>query len=544
MALRSLPDPWRVFWSVKWQGDRAGRQSDGEADFILLHPNVGFIFLEVKGGGVSVSDGHWYSFDRKGERHGFDDPFEQAKLSKYDILGQLKSGIENCPFLPAGHAVVFPDLSTVEKLGTNAPEELMIHRLQLSKIEVALQRVVEHWELKADLTDDIVNAITGVLAPDTELRHTLADDVAAAEAQIEFWTSEQLEALDSLRRFDRQIIYGGAGTGKTVLAKEKARRLAAEGKSVLLTCYNGPLAAAIKDGLKEVQGIDVASFHGLCRRLSGQASSRSVGIKDGMTGADVFDAIQAAKETTTRFDFPNKPSQEFWDAGAPDVLVAAADEVGYHVDSVVVDEGQDFAPSWWEALELLLTEPEKGEFYVFSDTHQAIYRDSWSPPFETPGFELRKNCRNTLPIAAKVASIFGDEPSSLGASGADPEFFEVASSEGVPRQLRSLLHRLLNEGRLKPSQVAVLCQRKADVESLRGLSIAGTMLGDARTWGDAVLVETIHRFKGLEADVAIVVLWDFDRLWDRSLAYIGLSRPRAQLFVIGPPTVGAALGWT
>ena len=66
----------------------------------------------------------------------------------------------------------------------------------------------------------------------------LADD----DRELLRLTEQQFAVLDRLRRQRRVSISGGAGTGKTVLALEKARRLAREGSGVLLTCFNRPLA--------------------------------------------------------------------------------------------------------------------------------------------------------------------------------------------------------------------------------------------------------------------------------------------------------------
>jgi len=528
MALRKLPDPWVVFYNVEWQAERGGRPGDGEADFVLHNPGVGLIIIEVKGGGISVGDGNWYSFDRDGRRHKIHDPFEQAKTSKYALIRHLKAPSDAPDFIPAGHAVAFPDLANPDTLGANAPAELMICRPDLADPLTAIDRIADHWELNGGLSTTTSDAVTELLAPAKTLRRTLRDDVAEVDAQIEHWTDDQAEALDALRRNPRQLIFGGAGTGKTVLAQEKAKRLAEEGKRVLLTCFNHPLAEQISRDLESIEAIEVASFHRLCRRLAKQA-------------ATVWRPGERRDSFAQRF--PDRPDQDFWESGAPDLLVEAADFLGFSVDAVVVDEGQDFAPSWWAALELLLKEPSTGEYYVFADTHQAIYRQSWEPPFPGPSFELQKNCRNTLPIAEKVAAIYGDRASALVSSGVTPEFVEVVNEEGMVRTLRGVFHQLLNEGKLATSQVAVLCQRKSDVQTLRSLQIAGHSIVDLNAWGDGVLAETIHRFKGLEADACIVILWEVARPWDKALAYIGMSRPRAQLCVVASPLVKEALRW-
>lgn len=529
-ALRNLSDPWRVFHNVEWVGDREGKRGDGEADFILFHPKRGLVVLEVKGGGIAVGGRAWFSFDRTGKRHEIADPFQQAKTSKYALLEYLKRKVPALSYLPAGHAVCFPDLANVQGLGANAPEEIALAKSDLSSIEEAVARVVSYWEMAGDIPDDVMESVTAALAPQMVARQTGQDQIAATSAQILYWTNEQLSVLDALARNRRQLVYGGAGTGKTVLAQEKARRLAAEGKTVLFTCFNAPLARKISENLAGLPEITVSTFHSLCKRLSRQAS---MVLKPGKTAS------------APRRAFPDNPSQEFWDEEAAELLVEAADYLGFHVDAIVVDEGQDFAPGWWDALELLLGEPGRGEFYLFADTHQAIYRkEDWRPPFEGPAFDLQKNCRNTLPIAERVAAIYGDTPSTLGAEGKAPEFIEVENVAGAVKSLKSLLHGLLNEENLTPGQVAILCQRRSDVESLLPLTLAGYALTGFDQWGEGVLVETIHRFKGLEADVCIVLLFDMSRPWDRALAYIGISRARAQLIVIGPASVNAALAWS
>ena len=52
--------------------------------------------------------------------------------------------------------------------------------------------------------------------------------------------------LGAARLLNRVEIRGGAGSGKTWLAVEQARRLSREGKRVALTCYSRGLAAWLR----------------------------------------------------------------------------------------------------------------------------------------------------------------------------------------------------------------------------------------------------------------------------------------------------------
>ena len=98
------------------------------------------------------------------------------------------------------------------------------------------------------------------------------------------------------------------------------------------------------------------------------------------------------------------------------------------------------------------------------------------------------------------------------------------------------------DGGLKPDSVTVLSNRKDLVEGLRGQQVDGHLL--TRSGGGGITVETVQRFKGLENDAVILAL-DGDRTQDdlAALAYVGLSRARAVLYVIGTAAIKKAINW-
>jgi KaiC/GvpD/RAD55 family RecA-like ATPase len=67
---------------------------------------------------------------------------------------------------------------------------------------------------------------------------------AEQEDRIDQMTRDQARLLDNLRQFRRLRVVGGAGSGKTWMALEQARRLARDGERVALLATRAAWAAA------------------------------------------------------------------------------------------------------------------------------------------------------------------------------------------------------------------------------------------------------------------------------------------------------------
>lgn len=95
-----------------------------------------------------------------------------------------------------------------------------------------------------------------------------------------------------------------------------------------------------------------------------------------------------------------------------------------------------------------------------------------------------------------------------------------------------LLHRLHVEGGVPAHEIVVLTPRTAAESGLRG-PIGSFRLVEEVEHGRDVLVSSIHGFKGLDAKVAVLagvgrVDADF-----RELMYVGCSRTRSHLVLMG-----------
>jgi hypothetical protein len=510
-ALRRLPEGWIVLHHVSWQSNRNGRQGDGEADFIILHPRKGVVVLEVKGGGIDVDRGRWMTTDRFGKRHGIKNPYEQATASKHALVAWLRDhGLGDR--VRVGHAVVFPHMERVPSIGPAAPLPITFSKTDLLDISAAVARCLAHWSLEANLPPKAVEKLIELLAPTVSAAPTLSSASGDAEANLIVFTAEQIEVFSRLRARRGGLIIGGAGTGKTVLAIARAQQLARDGFRTLLVCFNELLGAELTERVGTGPELTGGTFHSICLR-----EARRAGI-----------AVS------------NRRDHAWWEDEAPSILIDACSRNETIYDAIVVDEGQDFSPNWLDALRCVTRGVEAAPFFVFADPRQDLWKRGWDLAAEYPFvWELTRNMRNTLPIAKRVAAIVGGDAQGRGVPGPNP-IWRPAEGPARERDVISAVEELLDEG-FGPANLVVLCGSTRMAEKLRERSIGPFSFG---LWGSrGIPVETIARFKGLESQ-AIVLALDGPFAADGHVsAYVGISRARSVLVVIGDDAHRHKLSW-
>lgn len=524
-ALAGLPDEYQVFHSVRWrrsekaQPERPGSrlvERRGETDFVVLHPRYGLLLIEAKGGKLrrDGATGDWFSEDAAGVEHEMADPFVQVDDDLFALRDYLRDGVGTRRFryeVQSGVALVH---TVVEgAIAMHAPRHAVIDSSDLPDIEAAVVRLFRQ-PLERPLSKEALAAATDMLTPDFTL------EKVGLNARFEEIARTRLDPTDSqrflLNHFEhtpRAQVQGCAGSGKTLIALEKARRLARAGQEVLFLCYNRQLAlwaaAAANDGSFPAGRVKCQHFHSLADEACAAA------------GISLF---------------PN-PGDPDWE-NVPQRLEAALAKVPMKFDAIVVDEAQDFQSEWWlVVIGELLRRPDEDALYVFFDPNQRIYGGSLDLPADLPLYPLDSNLRNTQQIHAEVLNYFqGDPlPKSEGPSGT-----EVVRLPGpVVKGVQGALDELVNKQKVPTAQIIVLtgrAQAKSDLTEGRKLGNVGLTWHPPRA--GEVQVATVQGFKGLERPV--VVLTELDHLlrdparlqYAESLLYIGASRAMNHLVLV------------
>ena len=244
-------DPAAGSWTVLHSLGLARRRTGpyGEIDFVVIIPGEGIVCLEVKGGGVSCEEGVWRTRNRHGEVARIKSPFMQARGNMFALRDSIRKhfgepATESCCL--TGYAVVFPDVACPP---LPIPQEVdraeVIDCNDLSKsVSDAVARCARHARRNHPPRDrggsvlpasGHVKNILKFLRPNFEVVVTSQIKIGRIVENLVRLTEEQFDRLDGLEENDRCLLTGAAGTGKTMLAMEYARREAKPGRG-LVSC--------------------------------------------------------------------------------------------------------------------------------------------------------------------------------------------------------------------------------------------------------------------------------------------------------------------
>ncbi|KQV24812.1 nuclease-related domain-containing DEAD/DEAH box helicase [Yonghaparkia sp. Root332] len=548
-ALRDAPrtDDWVVFHSLEIA--RHVSQVQGEADFVVVAPGQGILVIEVKSHESIEADGEgrW----RYGSRDWVTrSPFEQASGAQHSIFEYLQSKGAGPVGYPVFHAAWLTQLSKTKfapSIGWHNWQLLDAADLANGNAAAAVIRTLTH--ANTHLADSVSGyrrvagqpvaehtaRITELLTPRFVAELSAKELARRREAEQAQFTAEQVKVLDVVGTNPRLLVEGPAGSGKTWVAAEAARRACVAGKRTLVVVFNRLIEARLAELCGE--GLEVRRIHSLM--------------------AQVVDRYAGKNEARRKLE-SGRVEPEWYDQTLPEQALEAALELGPQYDYLVVDEAQDVAlEQYLDVLDALLVGGlERAPVFLTGDfDHQVIYRrhadDEVTDARATvlrrmPGLmtlRLDKNVRSTPEVARFVAELIGEPTlySEHRRSDDDQVSVERHTFTTLEQQqplLADAVERILSEpftvrelvilspyARERSAAGQALASQSTDA---RLTSRLGTSLDDSTRirWG------SIHEFKGLEAPAVILTDVDLSKGYHRDLLYVGASRATDRLVVL------------
>lgn len=507
-ALKKLPKDYYVLHSMKIATVKGNTYSENEGDFIIFNQYKGVLCLEAKAGHVKYENGKWYYGNGVPMKQG--GPFRQADHFKYRLIDYINeknrgSIITRCKFV---HAVWFPSVSRSSVDEVNLPSDCPKEQvLTKEALENPLPFVDRIFSLNIPIAGgDVVTKLSStdakimieeILCPHFDIFPINTTEVDIKKIVFHQLLEEQIKVLDFLSEQRSAVINGAAGTGKTMVALEKARRHANFQERVLFLCYNYKLREYLVAHF-ENEYIDYYTIDGFACKLCNNS----------------FPDYEMLRECLL---------QKYIDG-----------TFGYK--HIIIDEGQDFGfdnieeASIIDLLEsMVVNEIVNGTFYIFYDNLQLVQAD------KIPGYirnadcklTLYRNCRNTINIAKTSLRPI---------------------SERRPNMMENCIRGTLPTLRFCSSKHDIIASVDRAIANSKAAGYVDTVLLTCKTEGTSWLSDftkndtykedtrffTCRKFKGLEADSVILVDVDAEAFYEKNilLFYVGASRARLNLEII------------
>lgn len=497
-----------------WLDDGRART---ELDLVVLWPGVGLAVVEVKGGVVERdAAGAWWSVRHERRNRLPVPPMTQAGDGRGALVRHLAAhGLAHGA--RAACLVALPHVEVPSGYDSgDLPRRLVLDRRDLPRAAERVRAAIESGSGQRPLDAADVDRALDLLLPVLEGHDLVAAELAEHEHEGDVRTRDGAMALELLSLQPRFTVIGPAGTGKTWLALEQARRKVQDGRRVALLCYSRGLGRFLQD--------QVASWP---RRPA-------------FTG--LFHDLATAWGGPPPPDGGAEALGRYYEHELPTALGALAPGHPDRFDDVVVDEAQDFGPEWWTSLLACLRDPDHGGVFVFQDEEQRLFEREATPPVAGHPYPMTRVVRSTKRIAQLAGSLRDGHVRATGLAGPPVVVVECQTVEEVLARADDAVEALLDD--YPAGAVALLTTSRRHPEHVAQV----THLGDAGYWAgvfaeDDVAYGTVPGFKGLERSAVVLAVNGFSaQARARQMLYVGMTRARSRLVLVAVPSTLAEVG--
>jgi hypothetical protein len=500
-----LPAGWYAWHSLRV------RENDGifgEADFVVADPGRGLLAVEVKGGNIEQRDGRWFQNGRAMNP----DPRAQGN----EFVRKLISRLERDACVPSAYGVAtcFPDVSFDAPPDQDDLSRTTIGKQDLPWLDERLKSLMEQAlpssrRPKGRWIDHLHKIWGETWIPKLGLGHR-AHLEDSERAKLD---AAQIRILDMVEGNSNLLVEGGAGTGKTLIAREAACRFAERGGRVLLLCFTNALAEWLRQSIS-IANVRVAALGKL--------------------------ALDIKRSTGTAVNEPSDKSG--WDRLLLEVAADILPSIARAWDTVILDEAQDLSSVDWD----LMTELSRDKrFWVFHDPAQHFWTDRDLPDFVNRFARVRlPDAYRCPPPIMALANAYRDR-ATLDSTAESIRNAIVAETIGivtcpsdssVPDKIANEIGKFLSAG-FRPSDIAVVSVRGQNAAPTFGLGRIGAyrlVKADDPKAANEIVDDTFLRFKGLERPAVIVT--DLNLIHDRGEVrmYIAITRALSALRIVAP----------
>lgn len=556
-----------------WYDTRMGDKDD-HPDFVILSPDKGLLFIEVKDWFItkikSANKTHIH-YETKNGIEPLKNPLEQVRQYTFNIVNSLKKdpllrqqqGDHEGGFvMPYGYGVYLSNITRAQLEKSFLPEELneilpasqvickdeLTEFMTRDQISARLESLLKH-RFVHHTTPQQLDRIRWHLYPDARINSSVTrvelDNFTLHTPDIVCMMDTKQEQLARSMGTGHRVIHGVAGSGKTLILLHRCIELAnniENTKPILVVCYNITLAKKLKAQLEQHTlrlPVDVTHFHAWC-----------------------YQQLNAHRRLPPR-------SKNFIEL-MENALTAAFEEgviKSEQYSAVLIDEGHDFKPEWLRILAKMSDNKDSALLFLYDDA-QSIYQKKKALDFTLSSVDIKaqgrttildtnyRNTRQILHFASSVAfnylnnhieaSLKYQQPAAGGLPGKYPALVSFDNQDEEITHVLDWVTEQRQQG-VAWSEIAILCPSTYSISGmlaprLEARKIPYQMIvssDDKKHWSpqnDFLCVMPLPSSKGLEFNsVAIMDAAkerDSEDLSDDiKRLYVGFTRARQNLLV-------------
>lgn len=499
---KNLSNDFYLLNNRSFQDYVSGSLRDFEIDFIILSRQTGIMTVEVKG--YNERDTKWFKRDENGSLVFKKDPFAQAKNNCYTFVKFLSKEYYNdvpLEWLKFSYCwtVVFP----LENFrGLKNQHKNCIEKTDLNKnLQQTIVKLAGTTEGKNKDIEKLWQKLSQKIEFDSDYR-------LFVDSYNEKLIRQSEEQFKIFKKFDRGLISGRPGTGKTILAIQKAKQLADRGYKVLLVCHNRALGKYLKYVLN----------------YGSAAASDNIRAE---VWCDYMDRLLTDRNDEVAIQIGEK-DYKYYHFILPERFMNIVQELEWRPTAVIVDEGQNFSKEPFRALQKYVVDYEKNPFVVFYDSEQNLYQgdvterasDIFLNEFDKDKSEsLNESYRLTKNIVEYLEHKFPDLglmtfKEKLERHLSEAVGFHYDSNEDQYRIINKIISQLRAK-KLTGKNVVILTYLSHSDERFhwRALNVdkMKTVIGPDENKilqdvdDDELLIYSVGRYIGLEAEAVILV---------------------------------------
>lgn len=570
----NLGDDWYVLVPA--------RKVSTEGDVILVNKDH-LIFIEIKNSVVKYQKGGFLQQNRNTKTWKNIDPIAQLDNVFHDLMKYKNKMFETSRYVPTNYFICTP-----ESHSAGIPDEISnnLSQIHLGNLNQDLENFIKNNSKKFDKALSIkeIKNIVNTIVPDGDYLSIIKSIEGVVEERIVEATVQQKRVLKSLGETKALSVLGGAGTGKTVLAIDIAKRRLKDNpsKKYIFACYTNRLyrdylsnsiprnifGGTITQILIKVSkvifnkiGINYDEFKNYISQHENsifseffegyekeyeafvlynmiESSTMNKKILEKYKNVDLIPFDQMSEELIKILDTDSKSNpvaKKLKEIVSEKKISLNSDEfkdLGF--DGIFCDEGQDISPAWFLFLSNLVVQ-DNYELYVFYDLNQKVLgRSEFKIPLELIEIDLNQtgNCRSTDQIAIFANLVLEDYKSIIlrNIFGQNVELKSNKNLDFLCQTIENEVKKLLDAG-VNEKNIAILYSSSTselarNVDSFFEKKYLHLQKDKRDSSGN---IDSIRRYKGLEKKYVFLIIESSDFKENKKLVYVGATRATTQL---------------